>query len=80
LGRLKEKLLLALGGVCFAVGMVLFPLPVPFGLPVMIIGLAIMFKASNRVKRAIIHLSDKNPHTRKARHKARQYLRSKKTY
>jgi len=79
LDRLKKKLQLAAGGFCFTVGMVLFPLPVPFGLPLMIIGLAVMFKASNKVKRIVIRLSDKNRHTRKAWQKARCYLRNKKT-
>lgn len=70
--------MLTVGGIIFLIGMVLFPLPVPFGLPVMIVGLAIMFKASNKVKRKVIKLFDKNPHTRKAWQKARDYRRLKK--
>lgn len=75
---LKKSLLLTLGAIIFVIGMILFPLPVPFGLPTMIIGLAIMFKASNKVKRRVIKLFDKNPYTRKAWQKARDYRRLKK--
>ncbi|SHE22600.1 hypothetical protein [methanotrophic endosymbiont of Bathymodiolus puteoserpentis (Logatchev)] len=75
---LKKSLLLMLGGFIFVIGMILFPLPVPFGLPTMIVGLAIMFKASNKVKRRLIRLFDKNKHSRKAWQKAKAYRRSKK--
>ncbi len=76
---LKKSLLMTLGVIIFVIGMILFPLPVPFGLPTMIVGLAIMFKASNKVKRRVIRWSDKNHHTRKAWQKVRDYRRSKKT-
>ncbi len=69
---------MAVGGVIFIIGMILFPLPVPFGLSTMIVGLAIMFKASNKVKRKVIRLSNKNHHTRMAWQKARLYMRRKK--
>lgn len=76
---IKKTLLLTIGGIIFVIGMILFPLPVPFGLPTMIVGLAIMFKASNEVKRRVIKLFDKNRHTRKAWQKARDYRRQKKS-
>ncbi len=75
---LKKSLLLTVGGIIFVIGMILFPLPVPFGLPTMILGLAIMFKASNKVKRRVIKLLDKNQHTRKAWQKVKTYRRQKK--
>lgn len=53
------------GSVVFVVGMILFPLPVPFGLPTMIVGLSIMLKASNDVKRLIIRLFKLHPRTEK---------------
>lgn len=74
----KKSLLLILGGFIFVIGMILFPLPVPLGLPTMIVGLAIMFKASNKVKRRVIRLLDKNQYSRKAWQKAKDYRRSKK--
>ncbi|MBE0469454.1 MAG: hypothetical protein IBX55_08130 [Methyloprofundus sp.] len=74
----KKTLLLVLGSIIFVIGMILFPLPVPFGLPTMVVGLAIMFKASNKVKRRVIKLFDKNQHSRKAWQKAKDYRRSKK--
>ncbi|MDF1583245.1 MAG: hypothetical protein RQ733_12885 [Methyloprofundus sp.] len=74
----KKSLLLMLGSIIFVIGMILFPLPVPFGLPTMVVGLAIMFKASNKVKRRVIKLFDKNQYSRKAWQKAKDYRRSKK--
>lgn len=76
---LKKSLLMIFGSITFMVGMVLFPLPVPFGLPMMLIGLAIMFKASNKVKRIVIRLSDKNKHTRKAWQKVKNHRKHKKS-
>lgn len=75
---LKKSLLLTVGGIIFVIGMILFPLPVPFGLPTMILGLAIMFKASNKVKRKVIRLLDKNHHTRMVWQKVKTYRRQKK--
>jgi len=46
--------------------MILFSLPVPSGLLEMVVGFAIMFKASNKVKRRVISLFDSNKHSRKA--------------
>ena len=75
---LKKSLLLTLGGIIFVIGVILFPLPVPFGLPTMIVGLTIMFKASDKVKRITIRCLDKNQHTRKLWLRIREYRRRKK--
>lgn len=75
---LKKSLLMTLGAIVFVTGMILFPLPVPFGLPTMIVGMAIMFKASDKVKRKVIRWSDKNHHTRHAWQKVRDYRRRKR--
>ena len=75
---LKKTLLLTLGGIVFVIGMILFPLPVPFGLPTMVTGLAIMFKASNKVKRFTLRCLDKNQHTRKLWQRIREYRSRKK--
>ncbi len=69
---LQKSLYMVSGSVLFVIGMILFPLPVPFGLPTMLIGLALMFKASDKVKRRVIRLSNKNPHSRKLWQKVRQ--------
>jgi undecaprenyl-diphosphatase len=39
---------MSIGSTIFIFGLILFPLPVPFGLPTMILGLSIMFKASDQ--------------------------------
>ena len=64
--------LMATGMIIFIIGLILFPMPAPLGLPVMAIGLSIMLKASNQVKRFTIRLVRKNSHSnhlwRKVRH------------
>lgn len=75
---IKKSLLMIVGSFIFVIGMILFPLPVPFGLPIMIMGLAIMFKASNKVKRRVIKLLGKNQRTRQAWQKVKDYRRDKK--
>ncbi|MGR9046211.1 MAG: hypothetical protein ACU83N_13010 [Gammaproteobacteria bacterium] len=68
---LKKSLLMTVGGIIFVAGMILFPLPVPLGLPTMIIGLSIMLKASHKVKRIMIKLFKKNRHSEQAWRKGR---------
>jgi len=75
-----KKSLLMIGSVIFFIGMILFPLPVPFGLPIMIVGLAIMFKASNKVKRKVIRLTDKYPYSQQLWQKIRAIRRQKKCH
>lgn len=75
---LKKSLVMMTGSILFVIGMILFPLPVPFGLPVMIIALAILFKASYKVKRSVIRLTDKNTYTRNVWLKVREYQRRRK--
>lgn len=54
---------MAVGVTIFVIGMILFPMPVPLGLPIMIIGLSIILKTSNQAKRVIIRLFNKNQHS-----------------
>jgi hypothetical protein len=58
-----RSFLLGTGMVIFVLGMLLFPLPGPFGIPTMAIGLSIMLKASNRVKRLTLRLVHRNRHS-----------------
>jgi len=74
----KKTLLMAAGSTIFIIGMVLFPLPVPFGLPTMIVGLSLMFKASDKVKRSTLKLFNKYPYSRNAWQKVRVYRLGKK--
>ncbi|MCB1985540.1 MAG: hypothetical protein KDF49_08925 [Nitrosomonas sp.] len=60
---IKRAVLMSVGTVVFVIGVILFPLPGPFGIPTMVIGLSIMLKASNRVKRLTIRLVHKNRHS-----------------
>lgn len=64
--------LMATGMIIFIIGLILFPMPAPLGLPVMAIGLSIMLKASNQVKRITIRLVRKNSHSNQLWRKVRQ--------
>ncbi len=70
---IKKSFYMIIGSLLFLIGMVLFPLPVPFGAPTMLIGLILMFKASNRVKRRFIRLFKKHPFSHKAWLSVRQW-------
>lgn len=75
---LQKTLLMMIGLSILIIGLILFPLPIPLGLPTMLVGLAILFKASDRVKRLVIRWSDKNHHTRRAWRAVKDYRRRKK--
>jgi predicted membrane channel-forming protein YqfA (hemolysin III family) len=74
---LKKPIMMTIGGVTFITGMILFPLPVPFGFPTMIIGLSIMLKASHKVKRTLIRWFKKNRHSEKIWRKSRELRRQR---
>lgn len=57
---LKRVVLTSIGGIIFIIGLILFPMPVPLGIPTMIIGLSIILKGSNRAKRLVISFIKKN--------------------
>ena len=50
-----------LGGVLVVLGLVMAPLPGPFGLPVMVIGLMLLLRGSYWAKRAFLKLQRKHP-------------------
>ncbi|WP_084685536.1 hypothetical protein [Methylotuvimicrobium alcaliphilum] len=72
---LKKTILMSVGGTVFVAGLILFPLPVPLGLPTMVVGLSIMLKASNKIKRTVIKLFKKNRHSSHAWRKGRALRR-----
>jgi len=74
---------MATGMLIFIIGIILFPMPGPFGMPVMTIGLSIMLKASNQVKRLTIRLVHKNNYSSRLWRKIRgahKRIRSRKYY
>lgn len=48
------------GSLLMIVGLILFPLPVPFGLPCMILGAILVMKSSFRAKRYIVRSGHHN--------------------
>jgi len=55
------------------IGMITFPMPVPIGLPLMLIGMTIMLRISPTVRRKLLKLARRNPHTHRVWRKARSY-------
>lgn len=68
---LKRVALTSTGGIIFIIGLILFPMPVPLGIPTMIIGLSIILKGSNRAKRLTINLIKKNRYSNQLWRKTR---------
>lgn len=68
---LKRVALTSTGGIIFIIGLILFPMPVPLGIPIMIIGLSIILKGSNKVKRLVINLIKKNRYSNQLWRKTR---------
>jgi len=75
---IKKTLLMSVGTVVFIIGLIIFPLPLPFGIPIMIIGLSLMFKASDKVKRIAIKRFNKHAYSRYTWQKVRDYRLRKK--
>ncbi len=69
----KKTLLLSLGGIIFLIGMITFPMPVPIGLPLMLIGMTIMLRISPTVRRKLLKLARRNPHMHRVWRKTRSY-------
>jgi hypothetical protein len=50
-----------LGGIIVILGIVMAPLPGPFGVPVMVVGLMILLRSSFSARRAFVKLQRKHP-------------------
>lgn len=59
--RLGRWVMALLGGAIVAVGIVMAPLPGPFGVPVMVVGLMILLRSSFWAKRAFVKLQHRHP-------------------
>lgn len=59
------------------VGAIIFPMPVPLGLPLMVFGLAMIMKTSYGMKRSVIKLTFRHPKTRSIWRKARGFRKRK---
>ena len=59
--RLARWGMALLGGAIVAVGIVIAPLPGPFGVPVMVVGLMILLRSSFWAKRAFVKLQRRHP-------------------
>jgi hypothetical protein len=54
-------LLIALGGITVFSGLVLLILPIPLGMPLLIIGVPVLMRYSSRMRRIILNLSSRFP-------------------
>jgi hypothetical protein len=58
---LWKWLMILFSGMLLLAGLITFPLPLPIGLPLLIIGLAIMVRHSSDAKRMLVKLSKRFP-------------------
>ncbi|MCX8499610.1 MAG: PGPGW domain-containing protein [Caulobacteraceae bacterium] len=59
--RLARWGMALLGGAIVAIGIVMAPLPGPFGVPVMVVGLMILLRSSFWARRAFVKLQRRHP-------------------
>ena len=59
--RLGRWVMALLGGAIVAVGIVMAPLPGPFGVPVMVVGLMILLRSSFWARRTFVKLQRRHP-------------------
>lgn len=59
--RLARWGMALLGGAIVAIGILMAPLPGPFGVPVMVVGLMILLRSSFSAKRAFVKLQRRHP-------------------
>jgi hypothetical protein len=57
----RPPLMRALGGTVMACGLILMPLPGPFGLPVTLVGLMLLLKHSYAARRRFVGLAERWP-------------------
>ncbi len=68
-----RNVLFSIGITLFIIGMILTPLPIPFGVPIMLLGLFILIKSSFKSKRWAVSLINKNRHIQKTVNRFRSY-------
>ena len=59
--KMRQWLWIATGGFLVAAGVVIAPLPGPFGLPISVVGLVVILRHSNAAKRGFIRLQHRLP-------------------
>ena len=64
----------ATGALIFIAGMIMFPLPIPIGLVMMVIGLTMLISSSKKLRSWIREYRRRNPKVNQSIHKAEAYL------
>jgi hypothetical protein len=59
--KVRQWLWISTGGFLVAAGIVIAPLPGPFGLPISVLGLVVILRHSNAAKRGFIRLQHRYP-------------------
>lgn len=60
-GRIRKWALITGGTLCVILGIVTFWLPIPIGVPLILIGLPVLLRTSPHARRLIMHLASKWP-------------------
>ena len=62
--RLTKWLMIFVGILLLIVGLLTFPLPLPIGLPIFLVGIALLLRYSSDAKRLLLRLSKRHPRMR----------------
>ena len=73
--RIKRVLLVGLGAFLVVLGALTFPLPLPVGLPLAVLGLALVVRNSRAGKRWLVALAARHPRLRGALTRVRRSRR-----
>jgi len=59
--RLTKWLMICLGILLLIIGLLTFPLPLPIGLPILLVGITLLLRYSSEAKRLLLRLSKRHP-------------------
>jgi len=62
--RLTKWLMILVGILLLIIGLLTFPLPLPIGLPILLVGIALLLRYSSDAKRFLLRLSKRHPRLR----------------
>jgi hypothetical protein len=69
--RLLKWLMILLSVLLLMIGLLTFPLPIPVGLPLFVLGIALLVRHSSDAKRILLRMSKRHPLLREALNRLR---------
>jgi hypothetical protein len=69
---LWKWLMILIGMLLLIIGLITFPLPIPIGLPILLLGLVMVIRHSSDAKRYLIRLSKRFPKLQRFMHRRKK--------